>query len=406
MSKNNMSRFLIYITILLAPAYLIKLIFFSFPTNLLEILEIFSIAFWIFENRKSFFKKVKLFYQENIVIDWAILGLILGAILSAAFNDNLTHEFSIIKSWFVLPIIFSFIAALEFKNEKNKLLSAVFYSTFWVSLASLFYLLSGNLTYDHRLKAFFLSPNHLAMFIAPGIIIGIYFFQSAFGKKLSKTPQRVVSALAIFLITLVLFFTHSYANWLAILIALLIYFFLINKNKKIFLFIFAVLLAFIFLESGSEKFKDLINFSERSSASSRLMIWQSAGKILKDNWLWGIGAGNFQEKYLQYQKYFPPYLEWAVPQPHNLFLAFWLQTGLLGFLSFLILLAMILKKIFLSFRSAMENKKEITLYLSFFIYLIIAGLFDTPYWKNDLSLIFWIFFFLPLFLEKSKHNSI
>ena len=27
----------------------------------------------------------------------------------------------------------------------------------------------------------------------------------------------------------------------------------------------------------------------------------------------------------EYQKHFPPYLEWAVPQPHNLYLAFWLQ---------------------------------------------------------------------------------
>jgi len=398
MNKNNMSQFLIYITILLAPAYLIKLNFLNFPTNLLEILEIFSIAFWIFENRKNLGKEIKIFYQENFVISWAILSLILGAILSAAFNNNLIHELSIIKSWFILPIIFGFIAVIEFKNEKNKILSAIFYSALWVSIVGFFYWLTGNLTYDHRLKAFFLSPNHLAMFIAPGIIIGAHLLQSALGKR------RIFFALAIFLITLVLFFTHSYANWLAIPIALLIYFFAANKNKKIFLLVIAIMSAFVLLESNSEKFKDLINFSERSSASSRIIIWQSAVKIIKDNWIQGIGAGNFQEKYLQYQKYFPPYLEWAVPQPHNLFLAFWLQTGLLGFLSFLILLTEIFRKIFFSLRSKIKNKKEIIIYLSFFIYLIIAGLFDTPYWKNDLSLIFWIFFFLTL--QKSKHDSV
>ena len=68
------------------------------------------------------------------------------------------------------------------------------------------------------------------------------------------------------------------------------------------------------------------------------MIWKSAGLMIKNNPLFGIGPGNFQEKYMEYQKYFPPYLEWAVPQPHNIFLAFWLESGLIGLAGFILLL--------------------------------------------------------------------
>ena len=59
--------------------------------------------------------------------------------------------------------------------------------------------------------------------------------------------------------------------------------------------------------------------------------------MIEKNPLFGIGPGNFQNKYLEYQKYFPPYLEWSAPQPHNIFLAFWLESGLLGLAGFVII---------------------------------------------------------------------
>ncbi|KKQ00231.1 MAG: hypothetical protein US09_C0017G0018 [Candidatus Moranbacteria bacterium GW2011_GWD1_36_198] len=99
------------------------------------------------------------------------------------------------------------------------------------------------------------------------------------------------------------------------------------------------------------------------------------------------------------QKYYPPYLEWAVPQPHNIFLAFWLQTGFLGFIGFLFLLLFT----FTTLWQQLKNKKNTALtapLLGFFIYSILHGLVDTIYWKNDLAFLFWICLFLVLFLQK------
>ena len=141
----------------------------------------------------------------------------------------------------------------------------------------------------------------------------------------------------------------------------------------------------------SQKFQTFLD-SPRSSLESRLMIWQSAWTIIKDHSLIGIGPGMFQKYYLDYQAKFPPYLEWAVPQPHNIFLAFWLQTGLLGLIGFIWLL-------FRFFESVTPNRsdtpqkisKKLSLVLmAAMIYILIHGLVDTPYWKNDLSIIFWL----------------
>ena len=132
---------------------------------------------------------------------------------------------------------------------------------------------------------------------------------------------------------------------------------------------------------------DIITINQRSSVASRVMIWRSAQKMLENDWAMGIGPSNFQEKYLDNQKYFSPYLEWAVPHPHSLYLAFWLSAGLLGFLTFLLMLGWWLKDFW-------KNKKRETLLglvsLSIILYFLLHGLADTTYFKNDLAVIFWL----------------
>ena len=150
-------------------------------------------------------------------------------------------------------------------------------------------------------------------------------------------------------------------------------------------------------------------------------------KILKDHWLIGIGPGLFQPYYLDYQKYFPPYLEWAVPQPHNLFLAWWLQAGLLGLIGFLWLVIKFFKQtasivrhhLFPTLSSTEERgqnelttptvspsrvregeskkgwvfaiKQPLTIFsMAVIIYFLVHGLVDATFWKNDLALIFWV----------------
>jgi len=121
--------------------------------------------------------------------------------------------------------------------------------------------------------------------------------------------------------------------------------------------------------------------------------------MLKNNFIFGIGPGNFQNKYLEYQKYFPPYLEWAVPEPHNIYLAFWLQSGIIGFTGFIILIFSWLKKITKEILNNQKNSHILAVSLGIMTYILIHGIFDTTYWKNDLSLVFWIIFSMALLIQ-------
>jgi O-antigen ligase len=315
----------------------------------------------------------------------------------------------------------------EVKNKKDvkNVLKWLYFGIFGVAAVGLIYYFQGSLTYDGRLKTFFLSPNYLAMYLAPGIIAGFYFIKNQSSKL--KTPacrslapvgrQNNNSKMKIYSILLLLsysvliasfYLTYSYATWASVIISLLGAHFLINRkiNKKVFLISLVVLVLLVFSQWNAGKLENLKNYS-RSSLESRIMIWKSAAKILKDSPVWGIGPGNFQTKYLEYQKYFPPYLEWAVPQPHNLYLAFWLQAGILGIAGFLILVAVWLKN---TLRLA-KKKQDLSSWLSFpllgiMLYVLIHGLVDTPYWKNDLAVIFWVTVSLGIILQQSNINSV
>jgi len=417
-----------------APLYLLKIIIVGLPLTVLELLILVIFIVWLIKKAKSgapptgvggtsyfgggaeprteglranhsstgrsrwpsgalgnfllgSFKKI------NFWEFWLPILLILAGILIATiFSSDVKTSAGILKSWFIEPIIFGIVLidAVGTKKQVGKLMHAILFSGTLAATISLGYLPTSQLTFDGRLRAFFLSPNQLAMYLAPSILICLGFLLQNKNKRWRHAAAWCALPLAISF-----YFTFSYAAWFGVLVALAIMFFVFakwqgDKTKKALLaclLLLAILIAlFGYLQWRSPKLSDLL-YSSRSSFQSRLMIWRSALEILKAHWFLGVGPGLFQKYYLEFQKYFPPYLEWAVPQPHNLFLAFWLQTGLIGLAGFVLLLINLFRK---TLKSLFKTKQPLLLILAaVVIYILVHGLADTTYWKNDLALIFW-----------------
>lgn len=269
-----------------------------------------------------------------------------------------------------------------------------------MALVSLFYFFNHNLTYDGRLSGFYLSPNYLAMYLSPVLILSLWLY--------SYLKKRLIVFLVFVgqcLLLLVIYLTYSYGAWTGLITAL--FFVLVtmryygrffkdfNKKKNIFyLFgvIFLIIIFFFLFQINSQKFQGLIDFSY-PSLSSRFVIWQSAWEMTKDHSLNGIGPGLFQKYYLDKQISLNSYPEWAVPQPHNLFLAFWLQTGLIGLIGFLWLLIRFFKTSFsclLKNKNSYADKLLLIILMAVMVCVLVHGITDTTYWKNDLSIVFWL----------------
>jgi O-antigen ligase len=378
----NLENF-IYLIIFFLPAYLLRAVVLGLPTNVLEILIFILFISWIVWGKLN---------QERIIpfakYVFPIALIFLGLSLSTLINRNSSVGFGIMKGWFFFPLILFFLTSQIIEKKKIiNIFKAYYLSSFFVAVIAFVYLIFGKLTYDSRLEAFFNSPNYLAMYLAPALIILAQVSISKFKVKRYGLEIRVFSLISGLILSVAFYFTYSYAAWISVILSLIAV--SIVRNRKIFrnkTIFFLVLLIFIivFSQLSNEKLINIKNFN-RSSLESRIMIWNSAERILRDNWLVGIGPGNFQNTYLEYQRYYPPYLEWAVPHPHNLYLSFWLYGGILGIAGFLWAVA--------SWANDIIKKDDNTLkfiVLGIMFYILMHGLFDTTYFKNDLAVVFWL----------------
>ncbi len=374
-----------YLIIVCLPLYLLRFKAGWVPFNFIEILIYLTFFLWLL---KKALQKEKISFFD---FPYPVFLIFFGATLAVFFSSNLSASAGIWKGWFLAPLLF-YLVLIDLIKKRSyfiSLLRGLFLSGALVSLVSLWYWLNGDLTYDGRLKAFFLSPNHLAMYLAPILAISLGLWPLA-----RKKAKKTVLSVGYFCMAFVLYLTFSYGAWLGLVGA---FFFLLvglkkaaflSDRKNLIILFFLMIIIFFLIQWPEEKLQRIVDFSY-PSLKSRMVIWQSALEIAKDHPFVGIGPGVFQRYYLAYQHNFPPYPEWAVPQPHNIFLAFWLQTGLLGIVGFIWLLLAVFKKVF-SFKKAPQFQGWQFYLGAVLLYFLVHGLFDTPYWKNDLAIIFWL----------------
>jgi len=351
--------------------------------TILELMIYGLFLIWLIEKFfNSELKSIFQFFTEDKFWFYPIFLIFLGVTISTLFSNNIQTSAGIWKGWFLAPLLFLIVLInnIKIKEQIRNIVFALFLSGTVVSLIAFFYWLNNNLTYDGRLQAFYLSPNYLAMYLSPILILSFYLYFCV-----KKNIYKIILFIIYCLFFVIIYLTYSFGAWLGLFIALI--FIIINSRKEKINFsylligiLFLLLVCLLFGQMPNKKLQGFLDFSY-PSLKSRLIIWQSAWEIIKDHSLIGIGPGMFQKYYLEYQNKFKPYLEWAVPQPHNVFFAFWLQAGLIGLIGFIWLLIIF-------FRSKYSTLN--TILMAAMIYILIHGLIDATYWKNDLSIIFWI----------------
>ncbi len=342
-----------------------------------------------------------------------LLG-VLSSTLVAAFSrhalcpmsqEGLLRALGILKSWFAFPILFGWIlfraSGRYFSREKLLFIFTV--SFLPISILSLLgWIFGSGMTYDHRLSGIFNSPNALAMHLTPAIILLWYFFRS----RISRSQFFIFHFSFFILLSFLLFLTHSISAWIAVAIGIFLFEYMtrtrwvregVRANNYSPLRYTAVFLVFsgiiILSQWNTPRFEHFFDPDSRSSFASRLMIWRSAKAMIANSPLFGVGPGNFQSCYLAYQQYFPPYLEWSVPEPHTIFLAFWLGGGLMGLLAFGFLVVWWFRTVFFEIKKE-ENHLILSALTAIMLTVLIHGLVDTTYWRLGLAYSFWIVFFM------------
>ena len=390
-------NFTIYLVVFCLPLYLVSFKIGWVPFNILEVLIYVLFVLWVI-NLKVGPEKCNLATQGHYCfrsdlffsdLFWPVLLIFFGVTISTWFSNDLEVSAGIWKGWFLAPLLFLVVinSHIRTKEQINRILISLTFSGVGVALIALFYWFANNLAYDGRLQGFYLSANYLAMYLSPILVLSLYLY-SFIKNKIVK----ILLIISYLLLMIVIYLTCSYGAWLGLGIAL-IFIVLNRKDKKLALILLFLIILGLVLQIPSQKFQGFLDLSY-PSLKSRLVIWQSAWEISKDHFLIGIGPGMFQKYYLSYQDRFVLYSEWAVPQPHNIFLAFWLQTGLLGLIGFIWLLIVFFRNALRSDLRKGRTSIISVILIASMIYILIHGLVDTTYWKNDLALIFWLIIIL------------
>lgn len=153
--------------------------------------------------------------------------------------------------------------------------------------------------------------------------------------NVKNRPLRLVFCLGVLLPMLALVMTYSRSGWLSIVLAACVFVFFADR-KLIPLLFFVCVALFPFLPgSVLTRLSTIFNASD-TSASHRIYVWQGVLLMLADRsqWLTGIGLGpeTFANVYPEYAR------RWAMEGVYHsqmLYLDLIIETGALGFVSFM-----------------------------------------------------------------------
>lgn len=439
-----MINILLFITVFLIPFYFIRFDILSIPTNIFEVAVLLLLVVFVTQNLKPKTQNSKTLIYYSLFVILFFLSFLIGASKAGFSLDSL----GIVKSYLIVPVIFAYligehyhpaspkelrgasrsILQIQADEKRNSLilqpktqnLKPIFLGLYvsllvvslWAILQrldvinTLFYQIgdaSFNQYLGENFRAFgpFESPNYLAMFIVPilYLTIGTNLKFKIYNLKL----WNVIFYLSLILPLIALVLTKSRAGLIALVVSvsLLVIFWLYKKLKskvaKVSLVIFSFILYSLF-------FILLLKFGLRPETdSARLEIYSYSWQMIKQNPIWGVGLGNYQE-YLSTIGVSDSFREIVLPyayHPHNLFMGLWLNLGILGLLSFvafvLYLLINTTKFLYLSLAKNadknLDNSNNVfstILFAVSIIAVLIHGIFDTTYFKNDLSAIFWL----------------
>lgn len=141
---------------------------------------------------------------------------------------------------------------------------------------------------------------------------------------------------------------------------------------------------------------DIEKISVSNPESDRLPIWYVSSRIIKDNWLWGVGNGDVKDELKSwYQKLKLNDAYSNSLNAHNQFLETFAGTGILGFIALLLIF-------FISFYKSLVSQNTILT-----IFIVISAIFCSieSIFNRQNGTVFFVFF-LCLFMVNLKKTEL
>jgi O-antigen ligase len=183
-----------------------------------------------------------------------------------------------------------------------------------------------------RIFSFFDNPNNFAGIIVMTLpfFAGLFFMVSGWGKKIALLAAAGPIALSLLL-------TYSRSGWMAMALAVVVFFFFTYRWVVPVLFILGLAALPVLPDAMRQRLLSI--FSGDSSMNYRTVIRDTLQPVLSQRWFFGAGLGSdaVRASQLEYYGARPELgvLWWQIaPHTHNLYLQLWAELGIAGAASF------------------------------------------------------------------------
>src|SRR3989344_5028570 len=330
----------IYLIILGLPSYQIRFQIFGIPATFLEgmILILAAVQLVAIIKNRQLLSKIKLFSLDNLFI----LLFLLAAGISIFVAPDTAKAAGIFKAYFFEAVLFYFLvrAITDSKDKREKLFQSLALLAAYLSIFGLYQFLTlsrlpaswwGVEIATRRIISLLNHPNGLALVLGPILAMLII-----------RQPKTKLAWAAIAFGLPAFYLTLSRAGWLSLVIVIAGVSLFGEHRKKIIAAAAAAGVLVMLIPFSRGEVLELLQPADPSK-ENRYVLWSAAADILKKHPITGVGLTGFRESY----KAYPLGPDRVVQNyPHNFFLTFWTETGLLGLLSIIGLLILFTKKIY------------------------------------------------------------
>lgn len=354
----------------LLPCYIVRFSIGPLPSTALEGMALILIASYAWHYRHK--PQLGRFF-------YAGLALTLAALLASILSPEMRAAFGIWRAYFLEPLLLYIVAinVLRTPADWNKLYRGLGCAVFGLTLIAIYQYATGQFlpTWEwttwatRRATGVYTSPNSLGLFVVPIVLW-------ALGQRRDRFDIAVVSAG-----TVCVLLAWSKGALLALCIGALILFWG-QVSKRLVIILTALFASLIIFIPGIRQATIDLATLQTPSGQSRLALYRGSWELIKQHPLAGTGLAHFGTAFESVR---PETFTEKLIYPHNIFLNFWLETGLLGLIALLSLIACIIRVVWMQ----RHNPEVLALGVAL-LAMLIHGLVDVPYFKNDLAMLTWL----------------
>ncbi len=322
----------------------------------------------------------------------AVLFIIAGA-LDVFFAPSRTAALGLYRAYIIEPIAFAFVLVNVVTTARRALtvLGGLGVAGIWVAAPNIVVVLEAlrSHTYDVTQTppvVIYTTANALALFLGPLIAVAVAIL-------LHDSDRYARAGSAIFLVIagpamLLSFSRGGFLAMAAVAVGLAL-----SHRRRWWLLAGVVVTGGLVAAIPPVFHRITLEFqnvegSTFTGRDGRIELWKAALQMLRANPIFGAGLSGYAEKVAPYWN--KEHADALFIDPHNILLNFWAETGLLGVISFAWIMVAGFRTTWRGWRESWPAWKPIQLgILLALVAIVVHGLVDVPYFKNDLSLEFW-----------------